>query len=159
LYTFRKPFIVLLMLLFIVGTIGCSDDSEIPATPEEAAYKVFGEAKDDGNGIETAAFLPKEETMPARLGIVYHYYPLSGKDIKSEIGINMTRKIKKLYESSPDIDEAVFVIQLPYQDKYGNTTWKKAIQFTFTRDIYEKINWDNFLDSQLLDAVEDVSVK
>lgn len=152
----RRPLIVLLTILFMVGIIGCSDE---PKSPEETAYKIFGEAKDDSNGITTAIFSPKEETMPARMGIIYHYYPLSGKDIKSEIGINMTRKIKKLYETVPDIDETIFVVQLPYQDKYGNTTWKKGLQFMFTRDIYEKINWDNFLDSQLLDTVEDIPVK
>ena len=72
LFVSRKPFILLLLILFSLVTFGCSGESEPPATPEDAVYKIFGEAKDDKTGIADVAFSPKEETLPARMGIVYH---------------------------------------------------------------------------------------
>ncbi|MCK9327260.1 MAG: hypothetical protein M0P69_17340 [Bacteroidales bacterium] len=156
-YTLRNILVLLLAVLFSIALSGCSGESK-SATPETSAYKIFKEAKNDNDGIVNVAFFEKQETMPARMNITYQYYPL-GKDLKREIGVNMASKIKKLYETVPEIDETVFTIQLPYQDKYGNTTWKKSIQFTFTRDIYEKVNWDDFTDNRLLDIAENITTK
>lgn len=123
----HKHITLLLAILFLLALAGCSSGPEPSATPEEAAYKIFGEAKEDDNndGIVEVVFFEKQETLPTRMNITYRYYPFSTKDLEKRIGVNMARKIKKLYETVPEIDETIFTIQLPYQDKYGNTTWKK----------------------------------
>ncbi len=146
----RKCIVLSVIIILVAGLVGCSSKS--PVTPQEAAYKIFGEAKDDSDGIVEVAF------SEAKMNMVYQYYPL-GKDLKKEIGVNMASKIKKLYKTVPEVDEAVFIVQLPYEDKYGNTTWKKSIRFSFTRNLYEKINWKDFLNSRLLDVVENITIK
>jgi hypothetical protein len=124
-------------------------------TPEKAAREILGEANKTGNGVVNVAFYARQGDLPSRLNIIYHYNPIRNQ-IKPEIGIHFSRKIKEMYERAPELDHMVFNIQAPATDKYGNTAWTKAVSFKMTRAIYNKIKWSNFADDRLLDVAEDV---
>lgn len=92
------------------------------------------------------------------LFVDYRFYPVGISSIRKELGIQLASKIRKLYENESQIDTVIFNVYLPYQDKYGNEFWKPTAGFTMTRSIFDKINWNNFLTSNLLDIAEDVRV-
>jgi hypothetical protein len=123
--------------------------------PEELAWKVFGKANKTENGAVEIAFYAALSSSPSRLNITYHYNPIRNQ-VKAEIGIHFSKKIKEMYERVPELDHIVFNIQAPATDKYGNTAWTKAVSFKMTRATYNKINWSNFAEDRLLDVAEDV---
>ncbi len=88
--------------------------------------------------------------------VTYNLYPLKGSNYNAELGIKLTQKIKKMYSDKIDVDKIQFTCNGPVEDKYGNITWKPIISFQVNRDIFEKINWDNFQDSNLINVVNDV---
>lgn len=66
--------------------------------------------------------------------------------------VNMTKEglwmdtvnlMKKLF-NLPEISEVALLWHLPLTDKYGNVEDEVVMKVTFTREIAEKINWENF---------------
>jgi hypothetical protein len=57
---------------------------------------------------------------------------------------------KEVYDNNKDADRCEFSQSMVIVDEYGNN--KKLLMFSyhFTRAIYQKINWDNFLSQNML---------
>lgn len=153
-------------LAVFIWAVGCDHSADSPPNqpgvsqsdmnkPEELAWKIFGRADKTGNGAVEIAFYAALSSSPSRLNITYRYNPIRNQ-VKAEIGIHFSKKIKEMYERVPELDHIVFNIQAPATDKYGNSAWTKAVSFKMTRAVYNKINWSNFAEDRLLDVAEDV---
>ncbi len=119
--------------------------------PAELAQKILGECRNDTSSGAHELDINDDNTW---LTVTYHFYRTGSIDVKEEVGVELARKIEKLYKEIPTLDTAQFVVQRPYSDNKGNVSWLKDAHFTFTRKTYESINWKNFAGSQLLDVAE-----
>lgn len=145
--------LIIFSSLVIVGVGIISSIDNEPTLEANIAKHLGGYASDEEDSGVMKVTISDNDLL-----IDYAYYPVGITAISKEIGIELTSKIKTLYEKEYDVNKAIFNIYLPYDDRYGNITWKPTAGFTFTRSIYEKINWDNFSASDLLNIAEDVRV-
>lgn len=125
------------------------------SAPEKIAWETLGKANNSGSGAVDITFYAKQGASPARMNVTYHYTPIKTQ-VKDEIGIHLSKKIKTMYEKIPALDHVVFSIQCPVSDSYGNKSWNKAVSFKMTRDLYGKINWPSLSEEKFLDAAENV---
>ena len=131
------------------------------ATVEDTVKQILREASGDNNGVADLFFLPAQETIPSRLNVTYQYKPINDKkdDIKKELGVILSPKLKQMYDAIPELDEVTFLVQFPVEDNYGNISWSKGASFTATREIIGAINWSNFDEAKLLDIAKNVLVR
>lgn len=178
----RKTAVFLALMLSMLAATGCSDSSS--AAPAESAQAqqqaaaaetqrqptsqqqakqqatdvaqqvlaAIGTAPDDQSSGAVSAKLEGK----GRVLLGYRHYPLSAKNINNEIGIMLAPKLRKAFEQHSDLQAVTVNVYAPFQDQYGNTTWEKYVTFTFDRELYEKINWDNFPTRNLLQVAKDV---
>lgn len=124
-------------------------------TPEisfkKAVRKIFSTPKKEKDSGVTQIIYSKDQCV-----IHYNYFPLGFFKYEEELGNDLSSKIKKLYETE-SIDKIYFLINGPFQDKYGNLSWKPIVAFDFDRELFNKINWKNFLNSDLLKVAKNVN--
>jgi len=147
-------FLILMVLIFsiwvIIKLIPREKDS-LQISFEENVKKIFGvPTNQDDSGVTEVYY---EEIDSA---IHYHLYPSGLTSFKKEVGIKLASDIKKLYKKDNRAGNITFLILAPFQNKYGNTSWRPVLSFEFTRDLYTKINWDNFLKQDLLNVVRNL---
>ena len=122
------------------------------ARVERSIKKIFGVAKKaDDSGIVRIYYTETD------CSIDYRFFPL-GLFLKyeGELGVKLAPNIKKLYKTDDQIMNLSIDVISPFQDKYGNMTWELVVSFEFTRDIFNRINWSRFLESDLLKVAENV---
>lgn len=149
----KKWLLILLTSLLAILIVGCSSDSQVAnLKPEEAIKQALGtqQDKDKDSGVT------KVEKDGSEYVVTYNFFPAGVSDFNSELGVELTQKIKQLYEDNKQIDKLQFVCYGPYEDDYGNITWKPVVSFKVNREIFSKINWDNFSDTNLIKIAEDV---
>lgn len=149
----KKWILILLTSLLAILIVGCSSNNNVSnLTSEEAIKQVLGtqQGKDKDSGVT------KVEKDGSEYVVTYNFFPAGVSDFNSELGVELAQKIKQLYEDNKQIDKLQFVCYGPYEDDYGNITWKPVVSFKVNRAIFSKINWDNFSDTNLIKIVEDV---
>ncbi|MFU0783770.1 MAG: hypothetical protein ACFWT2_11910 [Thermoanaerobacterium thermosaccharolyticum] len=149
----KKWILVVFVSLLAILIVGCSSNNNVSnLTPEEAIKQVLGtpQDKDKDSGVT------KVEKDGDEYVVTYNFFPVGVSDFNSELGVKLTQKIKQLYEDNKQIDKLQFVCYGPYEDDYGNITWKPVVSFKVSRAIFNKINWDNFSDTNLIKIAEDV---
>lgn len=57
---------------------------------------------------------------------------------------------KSLYDENAVADKCLFIQTITIIDDYGNDKTIPALSYNFTRDIYKKINWDNFPNQNMI---------
>ena len=139
----------LICLFFISCTIEKKEEES--ATFVDSIDEIFGKPK---TNEESGIVLVKHELTECM--IHYHFFPIGISDYEKELCIDLAPKIKKYFESYRSIWELNILIKSPFQDIYGNLTWKPVFSAKFSRDIIEKINWNNFIKKDLLEVAENV---
>lgn len=124
-------------LAFIVVAVfvlaGCS------ASPESVIQNVWGKPGPD-NG--PAVFSYKN----GALTVNYNYRQWNDASIyQNELGQRVDSYIRRTFEKIKEITSITVVGYAPLLiDNLGNYKWVPRAEFTITRALYEKINWDNF---------------
>lgn len=177
-----KVAVLLVLMLSILAATGCSDSSSAsPADSAQAQQQAAAQetqqqstsqqqAKQQAPDLAqqvlaTIGTAPNDESSGAvsaklegkgRVLLGYRHYPLKAENIDREIGAILTSKLRRAFEKHPDLQAVTVNVYAPYQDQYGNVTWEKYVTFTFDRELYGKINWDNFVHQNLLNVVKDL---
>lgn len=152
-FVMKKWLLIVFASLLAILIVGCSSDTQVAnLTPEEAIKQVLGMPQDK----EKDSGVAKVEKDGSEYVVTYNFFPAGVSDFNSELGVELTQKIKQLYGNNKQIDKLQFVCYGPYQDDYGNITWKPVVSFKVSRAIFSKINWDNFSDTNLIKIAEDV---
>ncbi|MBA7496916.1 hypothetical protein ES702_07525 [subsurface metagenome] len=133
-------------------------------TPEEMAKKEIAKFKDSIKKIFGVAKKPDDSGIvriyytETHCSIDYRFFPLGlFFEYEGELGVKLTQKIKKLYKTNDQIMTLSIDVISPFQDKYGNMTWELVVSFEFPRYVFNRINWDRFLDNNLLKVAENVT--
>jgi hypothetical protein len=117
--------------------------------------EIFGiHEKIDDSGVEV------DSVLHAGFACSFDYYfnAPSLENMKAKVGLELTPKIKTLFEKETVLTSMRLSIYVPQRDMDGNiTNWSSGLGFTFTRDIYDQINRDDYEDNTLLDVVDDLS--
>jgi len=149
-FLIKKILTFILCLALLTSLAGCSK-SLSRMEPKEAIEEIFGVYENDNESGITMVTVTSDEAI-----IYYNFSPLGIKDFYYELGINLSDKINKFYSNNTSISNLVFKIFGPFQDNYGNIKWKRMIEFEVSRELYEKINWDNFYGKDLITIVENI---
>lgn len=141
-------------LFILAGFVLIMAAAAVPSTPPnpEAQIKtVLGTPKGDSDsGVVGLQYLPPNVTVD------YHLYPSGLTSYPEEIGIELAPKVKQLFTKDASIEKLTFNVIFPYQDRYGNITWRPYCSFSITKQTYNRINWDNFASQDLLSVAEGV---
>lgn len=179
----RKAVVALALVLSTLVAAGCGDSgSATPAqntqsqqqagTPEHQQQPASQQQEGQQQAADLAQQVlaaigtaPNDESSGAvsaklegkgRVLLGYRHYPLSAENINNEIGMMLAPKLRKVFEKHSDLQAVIVNVYAPFQDQYGNVTWEKYVTFTFDRELYEKINWQNFITKNLLQVAKDV---
>jgi len=155
------PIIIIVVLLVIAGVLFISEKrkademrANIPDSEkfENQVKDIFGipESHDD-SGISSIQYGGESSV------ITYKFYPAGFADFNKELGVELSDKIEKLYEKESLANEIVFKINCPYEDDYGNVKWLPVVTFEFDRNLNNRINWSNFLSTNLLEVVKNIN--
>lgn len=118
---------------------------------EKSAKKYFRvPQKDNDSGLTWFLYVDHECT------IYYRFYPLGLFKYETELGTRVATNIKLLYKNHSGIHNIIIRISSPFKDDYGNITWKTVGSFGFSRRLYNRIDWSNFNEGELLKVAENV---
>jgi hypothetical protein len=154
---FIKNFFYVILFCVCLVINGCSGVDT--SSPEALAKSILGEQQnpqDDNDCLVTFEYDSKNKS--AIIG--YHYTPFFQKELYNEeaaeiaIGNKLSDSVRQLFSSADYFNSITFNIYVPFSDIYGKTTWQMFKTFTITRDTYNKINWDNFNSSNLMNLSE-----
>lgn len=143
----RIVFVVAIVVLAALLSSGCG------SKPVDQLMRSRFPARKDGSGVTSATLKDN------KLTVALNFFPVSANSVKEaegEIGILVGSAIKQAFEASKELESVWLSVMLPYNDDYGRTTWKAHCSFRVSRSLYDKINWDNFDKSTLLNLVEDL---
>jgi len=145
--------IALFVISFFATISSFSSKSAIqPITPEDQIKSIFGVPKSNNdNGIVQLQYSDQNAL------IHYRIFPLGAiMSYPEEIGVELASKIHKLFTENTQLNKMSIFVIFPFDDKYGNTTWKQYCSFEMTRTTHDKINWDNFASQNLLGVAENL---
>ena len=151
----KAKVLVLGFVCFVLIFCGVSKEPVAPisnaAEFHDAVIKIFeGYQSGDESGVATVSY-DKESSV-----INYDFFPLGMFKYEDELGVELATKIKRLYEIGGEFNSITFLIHGPFQDAYGKNQWKPILSFEFSKQIYNKINWDNFVSQDLLKVAQNV---
>ena len=155
--TFIIVISVIIFILYLSGVF--KSEKKLPLQPvssestfRRAVMEIFGTQRNHkSSGVGSIQYTETD------VYIQYNFYPLGLFNYETELGVELVPKIRKLYKLSGKFDNIAFLIQGPFQDKYGNLTWKPVVSFEFSRETFNKINWENFLNQDLLKVSKNIT--
>jgi hypothetical protein len=139
---------VIILCLFLCET--CKKE-EAPLTPEKLVREIFGRPKK----VEDSGVISVEYAQP---NCVIHYNfnaPGKGK-YEEELGVELTSKIKKLFESDENLGNVEITIFGLSTDSYGNYGWKPTLYFELDREKLNSDDWKKLDKKKLLEAVKNL---
>lgn len=117
------------------------------STPEELAIRVWGEPENNNDsGITSIRF--SEQVLT----VAYHYYPFS--DALPEAQSELADLFERVFREFDEVLTIKATIYFPWDDGYGNFTWRPCIRAAMSRATANRINWDSFLNSNLPEVCE-----
>ncbi|NLU09429.1 MAG: hypothetical protein GXW90_00515 [Tepidanaerobacter acetatoxydans] len=147
----RKGIVIaaVVLLTVVLAIVGCSSKPDT-SSPEALLESIFTSPRDDkSSGMTNYQINGSEAT------IEYNYFPVGISPFDEELGVHLSSKIKDLFEQDY-FDKITIIAKGPFDDGYGNYNWVPLISFEFTREIYDKINWDNFVSQNLVKISQNV---
>lgn len=136
----RRLLIASVLLIMLLSA--CSSDPVISVWGEPTKNKgLVKHALDEETGALTIAYkhTPWDETS------VY----------QDELGFAVGDKLRRTFEKLDEVRSITVIGYAPLlTDNLGNYEWVPRVRFVLTREMYEKINWDNFDPSNLFDVCE-----
>lgn len=140
--------VLLTVVLFAI--VGCGSKPDT-SSPEALLESVFPSPNDDKSSGMTQYKIDDFEAV-----IDYNFFPAGISSFDEELGVKLASKIKTFFEANNYFNKIKIVAHGPFDDGYGNYNWEPLISFEITRDIYEKINWDNFISQNLVKISQNV---
>ncbi len=123
------------------------EKSEMTIISKDMLIPVFGEGEGSTSGILDVSQEPDE------LKISYYFFTEDMSRFDEEIEGVLAPKIQELYRTIPELDRVAFTIYVP---ALGETPQKPYVSFAVTRKLVEETDWDNLLELEFFDVVEDV---
>jgi hypothetical protein len=125
--------------------------------PENVAktvvHKVFGD-KNSYDNKDSIVQLTFNKDNGNLFIAVFAHDNLTEKMIKEGMWMDVSNVLKSLKDNK-DIKNISFNIVMPLQDAYGNSSNETVMKLTFSESTRSKINWDNFLWSNIPKIAED----
>ncbi len=114
-----------------------------------------GKQPTDPQGIARGSFATgaaENQVVTQRLegGVFYverNYFPFAKN--RTEVLMSFADFAKAVFDRSPDVQRVSVQTNLPFDDGTGNYSWQKASVIEMSRGTAGRINWDNFLASNL----------
>lgn len=131
----------LAVVLVMVARLGMNPSAK-NQTPIEVkiAEKAF-RTQDKDNKIVS------QWTEDGTVHVVHRYFPAI--DSRREVFMVFTNFARDVFARVPEARGVSVTTWLPFDDAYGNTTWRKMFTIEMSRDTAAKINWDSFLSTNL----------
>ena len=163
--------VVLVVIVAIIGLFSYSlkeetvDQPQIVTTPtitptqiiisaEEHIERIILETLDDDADPDiTITKFPDPEAYVMTIRFMVSDN-LNNEMIKNGIWIDTTDLLKALYTSGHNIENVNIVVNFPLIDKYGNKSVGPIVKLNMSEETAEKINWENFLWTNLPDVVD-----
>jgi hypothetical protein len=79
---------------------------------------------------------------------------LRGQGYEIALGRELAPVVKLIYESIGALDVVNWIVEVPYEDSYGNQGSRLLATFKTSRFRVDMINWDRFKDRNLVKVVE-----
>jgi hypothetical protein len=140
-------------ILWISGVFNSKKVSAPGTLPlQSSIMQIFGTPKNsDDSGVT--------KVIPGQTDCVIHYkyFPLGLFGYEKELGINLAPKIKEFYRKDNRAQNVKYMILGPFDDAYGKRKWDPVVSFEFTRGIFNRINWSNFSETNLLTVASNVT--
>jgi hypothetical protein len=106
-----------------------------------------------GQGEGSVSGLLDVNQDPNELKISYYFFIEEMTYFDEEIERDLAPKIQKLYATIPEIDRVAFTIYVP---TFGDDPYKAYVSFAVTRKLVEETDWNNLLELEFFNVVEDV---
>jgi hypothetical protein len=145
------PLVISFLLLTFLGA--CKSEEKMEEENEgviiskDMLIPVFGQGEGTVSGL-----LGFEQTGN-ELKISYYYFIEDMTYFDEEIERDLAPKIQKMYQDIPEIDRVAFTIYVP---TLSEEPYKPYVSFAVTRKLVEKTDWDNLLELEFFNVVEDV---
>ena len=145
-----------LFCLFLICCIGTKEEPIAPISTEtdfkNAVKRIFGQPTgSESSGVGSIRYGEDNSV------IHYMFYPVGFFKYEDELGVELASKIRKLYGVGGKFNNITFLIEGLFQDKYGKSQWLPILSFEFTKPIYNRINWQNFINQDLLKVAKNVT--
>lgn len=147
----------IILVLYLSGVFKSEKEEPIAIVSTETDFKnavkrIFGQPKGtESSGVAKIIYSESDSA------IHYNFYPVGLFKYEDELGVELASKIRRLYEVGGKFNSIVFLIRGLFQDKYGKSQWLPILSLEFTRPIYNRINWDNFIKQDLLKVAKNVT--
>lgn len=151
-----KILMVGLACLFLINCIGKKEEPIAPISTatdfKSAVRRIFGQPTgSESSGVGRIQYGEDSSVVH------YKFYPLGLSKYENELGIELASNIRKLYEVGGKFNSITFFIEGLFRDKYGKTKWLPIVSFEFTKPIYNRINWANFFEGDLLKVAKNIT--
>ncbi len=156
----------LLVVIFMLGAFSAACKAKDEEKPAEAAAapaaeqpdpiakikSILGEPQDDVPGAEAV------ELTGGVLGVNYRFIPKNEETFQEDLGEDLAKKVRQIFEQDKSIDTVNFVVDVPFVDESGGQAFKNKLTFSVTRKIFEETDWTAFFDRDFLKVVQDLRV-
>jgi hypothetical protein len=145
--------LVMMSLLLICFLGACKSEekmeekNEMTIISKDMLIPVFGEGEGSASGILDVSQDPNE------LKISYYFFTEDMSRFDEEIEGVLAPKIQEIYRTIPELDRVAFTIYIP---ALGETPHKPYVSFVVTRKLVEETDWDNLMELEFFNVVEDV---
>lgn len=150
----RKIAFFLLLIFLVFLFVGCGSDVDT-SSPEALLKSVFSKPENDKDSGMTSFKISNSNSEAV---INYNYFPVGISSFQEELGVELTPKLKTLFEADNTFNKVTIIAYGPFEDNYGNITWKPMLSMEITREIINKINWDNFAKQNLIKVAQNVEI-
>lgn len=146
-------FAIIIILVIVVPkeeeTIAGYDTSKFQL--ENSIIEILGQPKDvDSSGAISVT------NQPEGIKVKYHFYPLGMFKYEDELGVELSSKIKEIFQKHSDINNLIISVDGLFVDDYGDKEWEEVVSFEFDQTTYNKVNWSNFSEQNLLNISKNV---
>ena len=137
------------VVLAVIMVMVCSGPSAPKSsTPDGVAIEVLGRPEgDEGSGVMSSGY------DGSVLEVEYQHFPLGLRELEKEVGNALVPMFKKVFEFTT-AEEVVVEVFGPFEDKYGNYTWKHVLTLGISRASFERINWDHMSGGEFYGACD-----
>lgn len=129
---------LVLTLMLALLAVGCG--GRPPSDPAGIAKSEFASGSSENMIIE-------QRQEGDTYYVERNYFPFAKN--RTEVLMSFVDFAQAIFERSPEINRVSVTTSLPFDDNFGNLTWKKASVIEMTRTTADRINWDIFLLSNL----------
>jgi hypothetical protein len=157
---------VLLAVILMLGAFSAACKAKNEEKPAESAAapaaeqpdpmakikSILGESQGDNPGAANV------ELTGNVLAVSYRFIPKNEETFQEDLGEDLAKKVRQIYEQDKNIDVINFVVDIPFVDETGGQAFKNKLTFTITRKIYEETDWTSYFDKDFLKVVQDLRV-